>query len=81
MFFNSPELLNSVEAFGCSYSDHNFVAIAHNLKPSKQNPITIETRTLSDKKLIQINELLSLAPFCSLEALDDVDDKLFMLRK
>ena len=69
VFCNSPELFNSVETFGCSYSDHNFVAIALNLKPFKLNPITIETRTLSDKIIIQINELFSLAPFGSLKVM------------
>ena len=81
IFCDSPKLISSAEVLDRHYSDHEFVSISFNLKPIKNGPMLLETRTLNQQKNLnnrtktkKSNETQLIPDICDLETNRKVSD-------
>ena len=81
IFSNAHDIVNSSDNIHCPYSDHSFVVLILDTKPSKFSPAIIDSRAITADKLEKINDELLQVPFSTLDGVDDVDDKFFLFKK
>ena len=74
-------LISKTHTINCPFSDHCFVVAVLNLKPSKSCATLINSRLISQSKLLRINEMIILIPFGCIEMAETVEYKFYFFKK
>ena len=57
-FSTDKHLISKTHTINCPFSDHSFVAAILNLKPLKSRATLINSRWITQDKLVKINEMI-----------------------
>ena len=73
--------ISKTHTINCPFSYHSFVVAVLNLKPSKSGATLINSRLISQTKLLKINEMIKLMPFGCIEMTETVEIKFYFFKK
>ena len=74
-------MISKTHTINFPFSDHSFVAAVLNLKPLKSGATLINSRLITQVKLVKINEIIGSIPFGCIEIADTIEDKFYFFKK